>query len=117
MSGEITAPIARESDSIIKRTVREDGDYACTKYTVIGQNDLITFLELKLVTGRTHQIRVHFSYLGFPLLGDDMYGGDCTFIQRQALHCGRTVFVHPVTNETLTFSAPLPEDIGKLIKY
>ena len=116
MSGEIIAPIARESDSIIKRVVREDGDYACTKYTVAEQNNDITFLELKLVTGRTHQIRVHFSYLGFPLLGDDLYGGDCMLIQRQALHCGRSEFIHPVTNKTLTFSAPLPDDIGSLLK-
>lgn len=115
-SGEINAPIAREAESIIKRVVREDGDSALTRYRVLRHDGKITFLEIALVTGRTHQIRVHFSYLGFPLLGDDLYGGDCSLIGRQALHCGKLSLTHPVSGEALSFEAPLPEDMQSLLK-
>ncbi|MDP4171803.1 MAG: RluA family pseudouridine synthase, partial [Bacillota bacterium] len=75
-SGTVTEPIGRKSDSIIEREVREDGQYACTHFKVIQSFETFTHLELKLETGRTHQIRVHMSYLGHPLLGDDLYGGN-----------------------------------------
>ena len=114
--GFIEAPIARENDSIIKRVVRADGDYARTEYKVIGYSDKLTFLEISLVTGRTHQIRVHFAYMGFPLLGDDLYGGDCSLITRQALHCGKAVFIHPITGQAFSITAPIPEDIGNITK-
>lgn len=113
--GVIDAPIARESESIIKRTVRGDGDPARTEYRVIGASDKAEFLEISLVTGRTHQIRVHFSYLGFPLLGDDLYGGDCSLIGRQALHCGRAEFPHPVTGQPVSLTASLPVDMSRLL--
>ena len=114
-TGEINAPIARENESIIKRVVRNDGDHACTRYKVKAYNDKMTLLGITLVTGRTHQIRVHFSYLGFPLLGDDLYGGDCSLIKRQALHCGSVGFRHPFTEQSVSFTAPLPEDMAEVL--
>jgi len=114
-SGEIAAPIARENDSMIKRTVRSDGVYACTRFRVAAICGEHCLLEVTLVTGRTHQIRVHFSYAGFPLLGDDLYGGDTTLISRQALHCGKISFRHPVSDKEITLISPLPDDISGLL--
>ena len=114
MSGEIIAPIARENDSMIKRIVRDDGLYAHTRFRIIRTDGDICLSEVSLVTGRTHQIRVHFAYAGFPLLGDDLYGGDMSRISRQALHCGKTEFVHPVTNEKISLVSPLPDDISSI---
>ncbi len=114
--GEIIAPIGRENDTLIKRCVREDGDHAHTKYKVLKSSDEYTLLEVKLVTGRTHQIRVHFSHIGFPLLGDDLYGGDRNRINRQALHCGYIRFRHPVTDEEHIVTSPLPEDMKRIIE-
>ncbi len=113
--GYIEAPIARENDSIIRRMVREDGVYARTEYKVLGKTNNAVLLEISLITGRTHQIRVHFSYIGFPLLGDDLYGGDCSLIGRQALHCGKAGFTHPVTGEKISVEAPFPCDIEMLL--
>src|SRR5690242_15507346 len=76
----IIEPIGRKEDSIIEREVRIDGQYACTHYHVIQRYSAFTHLELRLETGRTHQIRVHMSFVGHPLLGDDLYGGDTSFI-------------------------------------
>ncbi|MBD5112315.1 MAG: RluA family pseudouridine synthase [Ruminococcaceae bacterium] len=113
-SGEINAPITRESDSIIKRCVREDGKPAITLYKPIRHANGKTLLEITLVTGRTHQIRAHFAYIGFPLCGDDMYGGDCSEITRQALHCGKVTFSAPISGEQIMVESSLPEDIAKL---
>ena len=112
--GDINAPITRESDSIIKRCVREDGKPAITLYKPIRHANGKTLLEITLVTGRTHQIRAHFAYIGFPLCGDDMYGGDCSEIKRQALHCGKVTFSAPISGEQITVESSLPEDIAKL---
>lgn len=87
-SGTIDAPIARQQESIILRCVREDGQRAITHYKRIFCNEKYSLLEIKPETGRTHQIRVHLSYIGYPLAGDEMYGGKCDIIKRQALHCG-----------------------------
>lgn len=113
-SGEINAPIARESDSIIKRCVREDGKPAITLYKPILHANGRTLLEITLMTGRTHQIRAHFAYIGYPLCGDEMYGGDCSEIKRQALHCGKVMFSEPISGEQMTVESSLPEDIKKL---
>ena len=115
-NGTIRAPIGRKEGSIIEREVREDGQYACTHYQVLEKHPAFTFLELKLETGRTHQIRVHMSYLKHPLLGDDLYGGDLSLIDRQALHCKRIKFMHPYLKEEMVFTAPLPKDMGDLLK-
>lgn len=113
--GTVIQPIGRKSDSIIEREVREDGQYACTHYTVIQRSDRFTHLELRLETGRTHQIRVHMSFMGHPLLGDDLYGGNVYLINRQALHCKEIKFIHPLLHEEMSFRAPLPEDMELII--
>lgn len=115
-SGEISAPIGRADGSIIKREVRADGQPAVTLYRPVLFKNGRTLLEITLKTGRTHQIRVHFSYIGFPLCGDDMYGGDRTEITRQALHCGKMRFKLPITGELTEIESPLPEDISKLLR-
>ena len=115
-SGTVNAPIAREQESIIKRCVRDDGKYAVTHYTPICNTETHTLVKIKLETGRTHQIRVHMSYIGYPLTGDEMYGGNCTHISRHALHCAR-VFLPALENNTswITISSELPDDMKRLI--
>ncbi len=115
-SGTIDAPIARMTESIITRCVREDGRNAVTHYRKIREGNGCSLLEILLETGRTHQIRVHFSHMGYPLAGDDLYGGSREKIARQALHCGKMSFVLPMTNEKITVEAPLPQDISELFK-
>ncbi|MGN0640817.1 MAG: hypothetical protein ACI4JT_07685 [Oscillospiraceae bacterium] len=73
-------------------------------------------LEITLKTGRTHQIRVHFAHIGFPLLGDDLYGGDCSEITRHALHCGKIRFAEPFSGNFVQFESELPEDIARLFR-
>jgi 23S rRNA pseudouridine1911/1915/1917 synthase len=112
---KIEEPIGRKSDSIIEREVREDGQYACTHFEVLKRHDTFTHVQLKLETGRTHQIRVHMSYLGHPLLGDDLYGGDTSLINRQALNCRQIRFYHPFLKQEMCFSAPLPSDMQEIL--
>ncbi|KAF1302104.1 RluA family pseudouridine synthase [Candidatus Enterococcus willemsii] len=114
--GRIELPIGRDLTSIIKRQVTEDGRFAETEYWLSAKNDTLAFVDIQLHTGRTHQIRVHFSAIGCPLVGDDMYGGTMALsLVRQALHCRHLQFRHPFTNEQLVFDCPLPEDM-KAIK-
>lgn len=114
-SGEINAPIKRECDSIIKRTVSPDGQSALTLFSAISHTDKYSLVELCLKTGRTHQIRVHMSHIGHPLAGDTMYGGDDS-AKRQLLHCKALKFTHPITGEDIEITAPLPEDFSNFIK-
>lgn len=116
-SGEINLPIARAEDSIILREVRSDGAPAVTLYKPILVKNGRTLLEITLKTGRTHQIRVHFAHIGFPLLGDELYGGDCGEISRHALHCGKLRFAVPFSDETAEFKSPLPADIAALFGF
>ena len=115
-SGTIDAPIARQQESIIVRCVREDGQRAVTHYNRIRANGRFSLAEVHLETGRTHQIRVHFSHIGHALAGDDMYGGGLEFIKRQALHCGQLTFDEPVSREKITVKLPLSADIMKLFE-
>ncbi len=121
-SGTLNFPIARKKGSIIERCVDPNGDTAITHYDVIKtwtESNNINFskhLDLSLVhiileTGRTHQIRVHFSYINHPILGDSLYGHSSNLINRQALHCYKITFIHPITKEILPFIALLPEDM------
>lgn len=112
--GQIDAPIGRVGDSIIKRQVRPDGQRAVTDYTIIKGNDKYTLLRIILQTGRTHQIRVHFSHIGHPLAGDDFYGGDVTDINAQALHCGELTFQSPVTRKIVKVTSSVRDDIERL---
>ena len=113
--GTISLPIARCGDSIIKRTVSDSGERAITHYESIKTVNGNTLLKINLETGRTHQIRVHFSHIGHALLGDSLYGGDCSLINRQALHCKTIYFIHPITEKELIIDCDFPEDIKKLI--
>lgn len=113
--GMIEAPIARKPDSIIEREVHPDGQYACTFFEVNKRYQKFSHLNIKLKTGRTHQIRVHMSFLGHPLLGDTLYGGNKDLIQRQALHCRELTFTHPFLHKQMLFNAKLPADMEKLL--
>lgn len=107
----INAPIGRKEGSIIERTVTTGGKHAITHYSVLTEYDNHTLIHVELETGRTHQIRVHFSHFGHPLAGDDLYGGETNNIERQALHCHRLAFEHPFTGEWEEFTAELPNDM------
>ena len=140
----INWPIGRKPGSIIQRYCTNEGKPARTDITVIshntrpivdkspiidsntiiGSNNMadencethFTHVQCLLHTGRTHQIRVHVSQLGYPLAGDDLYGGHLDYIQRQALHAARVSFHHPMTNEWLELSADMPQDMKDLIQ-
>jgi 23S rRNA pseudouridine1911/1915/1917 synthase len=110
-TGTISVPIGRDPNSIIARVVRDDGKHAITHFSVKTRSDRGTVIEINLETGRTHQIRVHFAHLGYPLLGDDLYGGMRNQINRQALHCHRIEFLHPFDNQWITVKKAIPEDM------
>ena len=115
-SGTIDAPIWRPDPMKTLRTVDSRGDRAVTHWTALAGNDKLTLLEIRLETGRTHQIRVHFASLGAPLLGDTMYGKPDERIAHQALHCGKLTLTHPVTGEVLHCEAPLPKEMEAIAK-
>lgn len=113
--GVIEEPIGRKEGSIIERCVTGEGQYSKTLFEVLEEFDDYSLVKLKLETGRTHQIRVHMAYKGYPLLGDDLYGGDHRMIERQALHSTSLSFYHPFTEMRVEIEAPLPEDMKRLI--
>ncbi|MRG87093.1 RluA family pseudouridine synthase [Salinibacillus xinjiangensis] len=115
--GVIDVPIGRKSTSIIEREVREDGQKAVTHYEVIEELERFSVVHVRLETGRTHQIRVHFASLGHPLLGDDLYGGPMKEgIKRQALHCHELSFYHPFRGETVELVTPVLKDMRLLME-
>lgn len=107
----IDAPIARCADSIIRRCVDESGKPSRTEYTVLASSGGCSLAACNPVTGRTHQIRVHFSHIGHPLAGDDLYGGSREFIGRHALHCAQIAFPDPETGRTVRVQSALPPDM------
>ena len=110
--GTISAPLSRKPGSVIERIVDFDhGERAVTHYHVVEEKNGHSLVSLLLETGRTHQIRIHMKYLGFPLIGDYLYNPDMEYMQRQALHSCRLALNHPITGEKLEFRAPLPEDM------
>ncbi len=109
-SGTINLPIARKENSIIERCISENGQPAITHYEVLKEFDNYSLVKCSLETGRTHQIRVHMSAIGHPLLGDSLYGSISDLINRQALHCFNLQFIHPVYNNDLNFWGDLPND-------
>lgn len=116
LEGTIDAPINRKENSIIERCVDENGERAVTHYKILKRNfdrnyDLV---ECMLETGRTHQIRVHFSYMGHPLIGDTLYGNGSEYISRQALHAYKVEFVHPISHKLMQFTADVPKDFSLL---
>ncbi len=113
-SGTIREPLARDPADRRRVVVTEGGAESETRYDVIDSSDGLSVVRCELVTGRTHQIRVHLQSRGWPILGDRAYGVPDGRITRQALHAWRITFPHPVTREPVTLEAPLPEDMLKL---
>lgn len=115
-AGTIDAPIGRDPADRQRMAVVDNGKDAVTHFRVLERFDRFTFIECRLETGRTHQIRVHMKYIGHPLAGDPKYGPKKTIdFGGQALHAGVLGFRHPRTGETLTFEAPLPNDFEHLL--
>ncbi|SDH91572.1 RluA family pseudouridine synthase [Alteribacillus bidgolensis] len=116
--GTIEAPIGRDPKDRQKMAVTEkNAKDAVTHFTVLEQWKDYTFLECRLETGRTHQIRVHMAYIGHPVAGDPKYGRTKTLpIAGQALHAAKLGFVHPVKNKYMEFETSLPEDMSKIIE-
>ena len=124
-AGTIDSPIGRTDQSLILRQVdHENGDSACTHYlqkcwhpktfypeTLPVPQDGLSLVQLQLETGRIHQIRVHMTSIGHPLIGDTLYNPETALMNRQALHSYRLAFTHPVTGVSLEFTSPLPEDM------
>ena len=114
-SGTINLPIARKEGSIIERCVSSDGNTAITHYEVLKELNNISVVKCLLETGRTHQIRVHLSSIGHPILGDTLYGSANTNISRQLLHAYKVRIIHPITKEKAEYIAPVPVDMKKFI--
>lgn len=114
-TGTIYLPIGRPYDGSLIFGVTPQGKEAITHFSVIQRFAGASLVKLRLETGRTHQIRVHLSHLGHPLMGDDLYGGSQELIGRQALHSWRLEFNHPITKETFQLEAPLSGDMTALI--
>ncbi len=113
--GTIDAPIFRPDPIITVRTVDPRGEKAVTHWKAIKTDGENTLLRIHLETGRTHQIRVHFSHLSAALVGDTMYGKPDERISHQALHCCYCKFTHPVTNEILEFEKDMPQEMKNII--
>lgn len=112
----IDLPIDREDVDSIKRMVREDGKPCQTKIKVIKRFVDYTLLEVKLLTGRTHQIRVHLTHIGHPIVGDELYNEHSDLIDRQFLHCTQMAFKHPLTDEYIKVNAEYKEDMNCCLK-
>ena len=116
--GTIAAPLGRKEGSIIERCVDfEKGESAVTHYRVLDEKNGHSLVSLILETGRTHQIRIHMKYLGYPLIGDYLYNPDMALMHRQALHAWKLSFRHPITGEQMHFAAPLPEDMASVARF
>ena len=115
--GTIQAPLGRKEGTIIERTVDwEHGEDAVTHYKVVKEANGHSLVSLRLETGRTHQIRIHMKYLGYPLIGDYLYNPDMEYMTRQALHSHHMEFTHPITGEHMSFTASLPEDMARVMQ-
>lgn len=114
-SGTIDAPIYRPDPMKTTRCVDERGDRAITHYESIKIGNGMTLLRIRLETGRTHQIRVHFAHLGTPLLGDYLYGTVTDEINHQCLHCHKVRFVHPVTGEKVECFGRMPKEMERFV--
>ena len=127
--GSINKPIGRDSKDRVKQAVLSNGKEALTHYRAIDRFKNHTHVKVILETGRTHQIRVHLSHIGHPLIGDPVYGGRVRFpkkasqqlkdvlinLQRQALHSKKLTLIHPTTGKSMSWKAELPEDMLELL--
>ena len=117
--GEIETHLCRTDASIIVRRVcapEEGGDYALTRYRTLAVSDGYALVEASPITGRTHQLRVHFAHIGHPIVGDDMYGHPHPEMPRQALHAHTLTFPHPADGRRIDACAPLPEDMSVFLR-
>lgn len=113
--GVVDQPIRIKDGCCITREVGEGGKESRTHYKALATDGEITLVRLWLETGRTHQIRVHMSWLGFPLAGDTMYGTDEAVLPRHALHCAEMSFTHPLTGEFVQLHSPMPTDMKECL--
>ncbi|CDM68651.1 RluA family pseudouridine synthase [Clostridium bornimense] len=114
--GTINLPIYASEESKPRRIIDDRGQRSITHYKVIEELNDATYIELKLETGRTHQIRVHLAYYEYPIFGDNLYGKEeKEFIDRQSLHAYKLRFNHPKTGERMEFIAPIPDDMNNLL--
>ncbi|MBH8604996.1 RluA family pseudouridine synthase [Thermoactinomyces sp. CICC 10522] len=111
LAGTIDAPIGRDPGHPTRRKIKKGGEHAVTHYQVRDQNEQGALVEVRLETGRTHQIRVHFAHLQAPLMGDSLYQGELSLIKRQALHSSVLSFLHPLQGKEMRFTSPLPDDM------
>lgn len=114
--GIINEPILRLNPEDIIRIVHPSGKECITEYKAEKKYNNMTLVKLKLITGRTHQIRVHMKHIGHPIVGDTLYGNESLLINRQALHCYEMKFMHPITNENMVITCPMPEDMKVLME-
>lgn len=116
-NGTINANIGQDRHINNKMCVSKSGKEAISFYKVIKEVNNFSLVEFTLKTGRTHQIRVHSSYINHPLLGDVLYGGDMQYINRVALHSYKIEFIHPIFNQLIVKELKLPEDMNKIIDF
>jgi 23S rRNA pseudouridine1911/1915/1917 synthase len=112
--GIIDKPIGKNEADPIRRVVSSDGQPAVTVYETLSKSKDCSMVRLELLTGRTHQIRVHLSHLGCPIIGDTLYGKESRLIGRQALHASDMELPHPLEGSIIKLHAELPADIISL---
>ena len=117
-SGEITKPIARDPVRRVRMTAKSTaGRHAITQYKVLQRFENASYLEVKIGTGRTHQIRVHLASIGHPVAGDKLYGAPPSNLGRFFLHAHRITFTSPTSGEPITITAPLPLDLEQYLQH
>ena len=114
--GVIDRPIRVKEGCTITREVGEGGKPSLTRWWALASDGEITLVRVIIETGRTHQIRVHMSWLGHPLAGDTMYGTDEVILPRHGLHCARTALDHPITGQRISLTSPIPQDMRNLLE-
>ena len=112
---KVDAPIGRKENSIIERQITNDGADSITEFYVLKRFENYTLVKCLLLTGRTHQIRVHSKHIKHPIIGDSLYGNKSNLINRQALHSNKIQFIHPISNKQISITSEIPNDINLLI--